>query len=49
MWGFSWNLVFPFELNCQSHLMYLIQLIDCWRADGEFSWNNFYFIVEKEF
>ena len=29
--------------------MNLIQLIDCWRADGEFSWNNFYFIVVKEF
>ena len=23
--------------------------IDCWRADDEFSWNNFYFIVVKEF
>ena len=22
---------------------------DCWRADDEFSWNNFYFIVVKEF
>ena len=33
----------------QSHLMNLIQLIDCWRADDEFSWNNFYFIVVKEF
>ena len=29
--------------------MNLIQLIDCWRADDEFSWNNFYFIVVKEF
>ena len=29
--------------------MNLIRLIDCWRADDEFSWNNFYFIVVKEF
>ena len=29
--------------------MNLIQLIDCWRADDEFSWNNFCFIVVKEF
>ena len=29
--------------------MNLIQLIDCWRADDKFSWNNFYFIVVKEF
>ena len=29
--------------------MNLIQLIDCWRADDEFSWNNFNFIVVKEF
>ena len=28
--------------------MNLIQLIDCWRADDEFSWNNFYFTVVKE-
>ena len=27
----------------------LIQLIDCWKADDEFPWNNFYFIVVKEF
>ena len=24
-------------------------MIDCWRDDDEFSWNNFYFIVVKEF
>ena len=24
-------------------------MIDFWRADDEFSWNNFYFIVAKEF
>ena len=24
-------------------------MIDCWRADDEFSRNNFYFIVVKEF
>ena len=29
--------------------MNLIQVIDCWRDDDEFSWNNFYFIVVKEF
>ena len=29
--------------------MNLIQLIDCWRDDDEFSWNNFNFIVVKEF
>ena len=29
--------------------MNLIQLIDCWRADDEFSWNIFYFIIVKEF
>ena len=23
--------------------------IDCWRADDKFSWNNFYFVVVKEF
>ena len=34
---------------CQCHLMNLIQLIDCWRTDDEFSWNNFYFNVVKEF
>ena len=26
-----------------------IRVIDCWRDDDEFSWNNFYFIVVKEF
>ena len=30
------------ELNFKS------QLIDCWKADEEFSWNNFYFTVIKE-
>ena len=29
--------------------MNLTQLIDCWRADDESSWNNFCFIVVKEF
>ena len=29
--------------------MNLIRVIDCWRDDDEFSWNNFYFIVVKEF
>ena len=29
--------------------MNLIQLIDCWRADDEFSWNNLYIIFLKEF
>ena len=24
-------------------------MIGCWRVDDEFSWNNFYFIVVKEF
>ena len=24
-------------------------MTDCWRADDEFPWNNFYFIVVKEF
>ena len=47
--GFSWKLLPPLEQYCQSHLMNLIQLINCWRADDEFSWNNFYFIVAKEF
>ena len=28
--------------------MNLIKLIDCWRADDKFFWNNFYFIVVKE-
>ena len=46
--GFSWKLLFPFERYCQSHLMNLIRVIDYWRADDEFSCNNFYFIVVKE-
>ena len=29
--------------------MNLIWVIDCWRDDDEFSWNNFYFIVVNEF
>ena len=29
--------------------MNLIQLIDCWKADDEFSWSNFYFFLEKNF
>ena len=29
--------------------MNLIQLIDCWRTNDGFSWNNFYFIVLKNF
>ena len=29
--------------------MNLIQLIDCWRVDDEFSWNNICFIVENNF
>ena len=24
-------------------------MFDCWRDDDEFSWNNFHFIVVKEF
>ena len=28
--------------------MNLIQLIDCWRADDVFSWNNFCFFVVKD-
>ena len=27
--------------------MNLIKLIDCWRVDDEFSWNNICFIVEN--
>ena len=49
MWRFSWKLLLPLEEYCQSHLMNLFQLIDCWRGTDEFSWNNFYFIVIKEF
>ena len=26
----------------------VIEFIDCWRADDEFSGNNFYFIIVKE-
>ena len=29
--------------------MNLIWVIDCWRDNDEFSWNNFCFIVVKEF
>ena len=29
--------------------MNVIRVIDCWRGDDGFSWNNFYFIVVKEF
>ena len=29
--------------------MNLIRVIDCWRAADEFSRNNFYFIIVKEF
>ena len=49
MAGFSWKLLHLLEQYCQSHLMNLTQLIDCWRADDEFSQNNFYLIVVKEF
>ena len=49
LWGFSWKLLLLLEQYCQSHLMNLVQLIDCWRADEEFSWNNISFIVGKEF
>ena len=49
LWGFCLKLLLPLEWYCQSHLMNLIQLIVCRRADNEFSWNNFSFIVVKEF
>ena len=42
LWGFSWKCLLPIEEYSQSHLMNLIQLIDSWRADDKFSWNNFY-------
>ena len=29
--------------------MNLIGVIDCWRGDDEFSWDNFSFNVVKEF
>ena len=29
--------------------MNLIQLIDCWRVDDEFSWNNFNLLLQKNF
>ena len=29
--------------------MNLIQLIDCWRADDEFSWNNFILLLKTNF
>ena len=42
--NFFWKLLLPLEWYCQSYLINLIQLIDGWKADDEFSWNNFYFI-----
>ena len=36
MWGFSWKFLLPLEQYCQSHLMNLIRMIDCWRDDDEF-------------
>ena len=29
--------------------MNLIELIDCWRVDDEFSWNNFNLLLQKNF
>ena len=39
LWCFSWKLLLLLEKYCQSHLMKLIQLIDCWRTVDEFRWN----------
>ena len=41
--------IFPFMQYFISFQKTLIRVIDCWRDDDEFSWNNFYFIVVKEF
>ena len=49
LWGVSWKFLFCLEQYCKFYLMNLIQLINCWKADDEFSWNNFYFTVVKEF
>ena len=45
--GFFFKITSPSWIDCKSHLMNLFQLIDCWRTDDEFSWNNFYFIAVK--
>ena len=45
MWVHSWKLLLPPEWYCQSHLMNVIQLNNCWRTEYEFSWNNFYFML----
>ena len=47
--GFFVTITSPSWIILPISLDDLIQLIDCWRADDEFSWNNFYFIVVKEF
>ena len=41
--------ILPFMQCFISFQKTLIRVIDCWRDDDEFSWNNFYFIVVKEF
>ena len=41
--------IFPFTQHFISFQKTIIRVIDCWRDDDEFSWNNFYFIVVKEF
>ena len=49
LWGISRKFLLSLEWYCQSQVGYLIWVIDCWRDDHEFSWNNFCFIVLKEF
>ena len=42
--GFFLN-YFSLLNNSPSYLMNSVQLVDCWRANDKFSWNNCYFII----
>ena len=47
--GFFLKILSLCWIICQSHLMNWIRVKDYWKNDDEFSWNNLYFIVVKEF
>ena len=42
LWGFTWKLLLPVQEYYKSHLMNLIQLIDCWKLMANFPEILFY-------
>ena len=46
---YKYHLYYSQIIFYHSHLVNLIELIDCWKTNDKFSWNNFYFIAGKEY